>query len=213
MKSSSLKDIFQSVGALGNDITRGVIPVNLDKDGGFVENIMVYEAPELIPDGEGNLKFTKARKKPVFELIQGYLNQVGEARSDLAEAEATIKELQDTIDELKSDNNLLEETSETSRAELSATKQKVVGIDKTMGELQRSLINFQSLSAINQDRINMTDKQLEEMREKAERKGTKLSDEKALETILDIRSTISNEMPDIQQQGGQTQGNVTTPSK
>jgi regulator of replication initiation timing len=69
LRMGKLKDMMQSVGALGNDISKGMIPVNLDKEGGYIENIMVYEAPELINTGE-NLRFAKARKKPVYEIIR-----------------------------------------------------------------------------------------------------------------------------------------------
>ncbi|MEK6884568.1 MAG: hypothetical protein AABY22_33355 [Nanoarchaeota archaeon] len=45
LKTMNLKDMFQSVSALGNDIDSKMIPVNLDEDGAWIENVMEWDAP------------------------------------------------------------------------------------------------------------------------------------------------------------------------
>jgi len=200
LKMARLKDLFQSVGALGNDMARGMIPVNMDGEGGYIENIMVAEMPELIPNNEGKLWFAKARKKPVYEIIQGLNNQLGEISAELEESEAMNIELQNKIDRWTSENKVSGEMSETSRAELSHNEQRLTGIDRSFRTVQRDLFNLQNINAIQEDSIGKLESEITDMRQKAEREGVKLSDEKALELIQNIRSTVVNELPDFQPQ-------------
>jgi len=206
LRMARLKDMMQSVGALGNDMARGMIPINLDKEGAYIENIMVYEAPELIQTGN-KLRFAKARKKPVYEIIQQLNNQLGDVNSELEEAEAMNIELQNKIDRLTSENKVSGEMSETSRAELSHNEQRLTGIDRSFRTVQRDLFNLQNINVIHEDNIGKLESEIADMREKAEREGVKLSDEKALELIQNIRSTVVNELPDFQPQ----QVSQTTP--
>ena len=197
LRMSKLSDMFQSTGALANDISRGMIPVNLDRDGGYIENIMIHEVAELIPTDDGRLKYAKARKRPVYEIIQGLNNKIGDISSELSESEALNIELQNKIDLLTSENKVSQEMSETSRAELSQNEQRVTGIDKSYRLILRDMANVQNVNAIQEENIAKLEVEFEKMRKKAEREGVKLADEKSLELIKDIRSTIVNELPDV----------------
>lgn len=199
LRMSTLPDLFQSVGALGNDMARGMIPVNLDQEGGYIENIMVDQVAELIPTDDGKLKYAKARKRPVYEIIQGLNNRIGDISSELSESEETNITLQNKIDKLTSENKVSQEMSETSRAELSQNEQRVTGIDKSYRMIQRDLANTQNINVIQEENIEKLEKEFEVMRKKAEREGVKLADERSLELIQNIRSTVVNELPDIQQ--------------
>jgi len=192
------KDIFQSVGALGNDISRGMIPLNLDFDGVPVENMMVYDMPEIISYGD-KLKYAKARKKPAYEIVQRLNGTISDLHSELEEAEALNIELQNKIDILTSENKVSREMSETSRAELSHTEQRVTGIDKSFRMIQRNLSDLQNINVIQEDNITKVEKEIKIMRDKAEREGVKLSDEKALELLQNVRTTVVNELPDVSQ--------------
>jgi len=196
LRMSTLPDMLQSAGALGNDMARGMIPVNLDKEGGYFENIMIDQVAELIPTNDGKLRYAKARKRPVYEIIQGLNNRIGDIASDLSESEALNIELQNKIDVLTSENKVSQEMSETSRAELSQSEQRVTGIDKSYRMIQRDMANVQNINAIQEDNIAKLEKEFEIMKKKAEREGVKLSDEKSLELIQNIRSTVVNEQPD-----------------
>jgi len=176
-----------------------MIPVNMDKEGSYIENIMIYEAPELIQTGD-KLKFAKARKKPVYEIIQQLNDTIGHYASELEEAEGLNIALQNKIDKLTSENRVSDEMAETSRAELSHNEQRLTGIDKAFRTVQRDVFNLQNINAIGEDNIEKLESEIAEMREKAERQGVKLSDEKALELIQNIRATVVNELPDFQPQ-------------
>lgn len=199
LRMASLKDIFQSVGGLGYDIGSGKIPINLDSDGGYIENIMTYEAPELIATGN-KLKFAKARKRPVYEIIQGLNNQIGELQQDLAESEMHNTQLQNKVDSLEANLKVNEDMSETSRAELTENEERLVGIDRVFRRTQRDQLRLLNITTIQEDSLNKVESEIIKMREEAERQGVKLSDEKAIETIMRIRSTLANELPDFEVQ-------------
>lgn len=195
----SLKDIFQSTGALGNDIIKGMIPLNLDNEGGYVENIMVYEAPKLIPTDDGKLQFAKAKKAPVYQILQDQGNQISDLMGDVAEKEEIITKLQNKIDKLNADKKIYENMSETSRAELTDKEERVIGIDRVFRQTQRDMIRLQNLNIISEDENKRMNVMFEAIRKEAEREGVKLSDDKAREIFERARSTIVNEMPDVVQ--------------
>lgn len=195
LRMEKLKDIFQSVGALGNDMATGKIPLWLDKQGGWIENIMEYEVPEIISTGE-KLRFAKARKRPVYEIIQGLNGQIGSLHSDLAESELMANELQDKVDKYESMLSVQEQMSETSRAELTANEQRLVGIDRIYRQTQKDMAQLRKINEINEDQLTKLETEIEKMRGQAERQNVKLSDDKALEIIQRIRSTMVNELPD-----------------
>lgn len=200
MRMPEFKQIFQSVSALGNDMGTGKLPIWLDKEGGYIENIMEYEAPELIPTQDGKLRFAKARKRPVYQIIQQLGDEIGEYRSQLSEAEMLITEQQNKIDRLESEGKISEKMAETSRAELQHQEEKVIGIDRVFRQTQRDLVQSRNLYVIQEDALDKLEREIEVMRTKAEREGIKLADEKAFEQINRIRGTIVNEMPDPVQQ-------------
>jgi len=195
MRMSKLKDMFQSTGALGNDMASGKIPLWLDKEGGWIENILEYEIPEIISTGE-KLRFAKARKRPVYEIIQGLNGQIGQLHNDLAESELMANELQDKVDKFESTNSVQEEMAETSRAELTANEKRVVGIDKIYRQTQKDMAQLRKINEINDDVINKLENEFEEMRQQAERENVKISDKKAKELFQQVRSTMVNELPD-----------------
>lgn len=202
LRMKTLPDMLQSPGALGNDMYRGIIPVNLDSEGSYIENVMIYEAPELIQTGD-KLRFAKARKKPVYEIIKGLNKQISELHLDLEEAEETISELQQKNDELMSMQKIHEDMSETAKAESSHVKQRAVGIDRVFGSIERDMLIGQNIIAIQEDNIGKLEREVKHLIEEAERQGVKLSDEKALELFQQIRSTLVNEMPDFQPQSAE----------
>lgn len=196
MKMRNAKDLFQSVGALGNDVPTGRIPLWLDKEGAIIENVMEYESPELIPDGTGKLKFSKARKRPVFEIIQDLMNQLGETQGELAEAELINTKLQNKIDKLEMEVKVYENISETSRAELKEIEERTIGIDRVFRKVLRDYLNLQNLSAVSEDNLEKDKNIIEALRKEAERQNVKLSDDVALELVERIRGTLVNEQPD-----------------
>lgn len=198
MKMSNLNDMLQSVGAFGNDVARGMIPINVDSEGGYIENIMIYQASELVKKGN-KLEFAKARKRPVYEIIQDLNSTIGEYQEEAEENELLIIELNNKVNKQSSELKVYGKMSETSRAELSHIENKTLGIDAAYRTIQRSVINGQNLAVINEETIAALEKELSDMMAKASREGVKLSDEKALELFQEIRSNVINELPDINQ--------------
>lgn len=191
-----MKDVIQSLPGLGNDIIKSQIVLWMDEDGAPIENIMEYEANDLLPTDDGKLRFSKVRKRPVYEIIQRLGEENQDVRSQLEEAEMLITEQQDTIDKLRSESRINEKTAETSRAELQHQEEKVIGIDRVFRSTTRDLVQARNLYVIQEDALDKLESEIETMRKKAEREGVKLADERAFDQINRIRGTLINEMPD-----------------
>lgn len=194
---SNLSDAVQSPGALATDIMRGIIPMNLDEEGDYIENIMASPVSELIPTEDGKLQFSKVKKAPVYEILKNQGNQIGELLSEVAEKEDLITKLQNKIDKLESERKVYENVAETSRAELSDSEDRMVGVDKIHRRNMRDLLRLQNLNLIQHDENERLTTMFEVMRKEAEREGVKISDEKAREVFERARSTIVNELPDV----------------
>jgi len=190
-----LKDLFQSIGALKNDISAFKIPINLDKDGGWVENIMVWDTPEIIKEDEG-FRYSKAKRKPLFDLLKEKEAMVQQARFDLQEAEEAILQQQNKIDELEISSKANEESGEIARKERVKTIKNVSNIEKIFRDTETELTKMRQLQVIADDNITKLENQLKIMRDKAEGEETKLAFDKALEEVERIRSTIVRETPE-----------------
>lgn len=195
LKMKTLNDVFQSVGGLYNDVRSFKIPVNLDGNGGYIENIMVYEAPELIKEGS-KMRFAKARKKPVYDIIREKDAQIMDLQLNLEEEEATNIELQNKMNDLERGNRINENSAETARTELSKAEERATAVERAFRSLEQELIKLRQVKAISEDYVDKLEGELEDMRKKAEREGVKLADARAMELIRNIRSELAREIPE-----------------
>lgn len=195
MRTTDLKDLFQSVNALGNDISSFKIPINLDKDRGHVENLLIYDLPEIIV-GEEGIHYSKARKKPLYKLLQDKDTQIQYIREDLEESEEANRKLQDRIDDLESASKLNERSAEIARTERVKSTERVSNIEKAFKDIEDESLKLKQIYSIQNDNITKLDNELTVMRKKAEREGVKLADEKAIELIRNIKSEIVRELPE-----------------
>lgn len=168
-----LRDVFQSVGALKNDISALRIPINLDKDGVFIENLMLWEAPEIINEEDG-IRYSKARKRRLYELLAEKNAMIQQKCGELEEAEMTIIKLQDKIDELGIGSKVNEKSGEIARAERVKTAEKISSIEKAWGDTTTELTNLRRISVLQEDEIRSILSELGRLREKAEREGIAL---------------------------------------
>ncbi len=199
MHGERLKDIFQSIPALKNDLKSFCIPLNLDKDLGYVENFMVWEAPELIPTEDGEFKYAKARKKPLYDYLKELREQIAEQQETIEELEVVLNKLHQENDELKIAQRIAENSAETARKELSLSEKRVSAIENEFRRLSRQLAEVTDTNLIFEDNIEKLENQIKLMREEAEREGVKLSDRKALELIQRIRRELVRDEPKIKQ--------------
>lgn len=195
IKMPKTKDIFQSVGALGHDMDAGKVVLNMDNEGGYIENIMADEIPEILQTGS-QLVYSKARKRPVYQIIQQMNDQISELYGDLQEAELTNKELNNKIVELNTRVAVSEEISENALAETQSIEDSSIGIHRHFRNLQSDLNKSRLINEMNQDEIDKYRILAESLRSEAERQGVKLSDDKAFEIISRVRSQIVNEEPE-----------------
>ena len=182
LKMRELKDIFQSVDALPGDIGAMKIPINLDKEGGWIENLMVWEAPEIIREEDG-FKYSKARKRPLYELLTEKDAQIQQGYADLEESEETNTRLQNRVDELEIVAKGNEKSGETARAERVKTAEKVSNIEKMWSDTESELAKIRQVSGIQEDEIIEIENELKRLRKKAQDEGVTLSFDEVLKRL------------------------------
>lgn len=190
------QDIFWSVGGLETDINAKKIPLCLDENGGYVENPMVWEASELTPTRDGKFKYSKARKKPFYEYIKELMAEIGEKQGYIEELELTNTELQKENDDLNIAERVAEDSAETSREELGMAEKRTSAVERVFRSTERDLSQIRDINIILEDNLEKLEKQVEVLRKEAEREGTKLSFDKALETIQNIKRELVKDMPE-----------------
>lgn len=192
----NIQNIFWSVGGLETDIKAKKVPLCLDKDGGYVENPMVWEAAEYLPARDGKFKFSKARKKPFYEYIKELMGEIGEKQEYIEELELTCTGLQKQIDDLAVSERVSEDSAETSRAELGKAEKRVSSIERIFRGTERDLTQVRDINVILEENLTKLESQVESLREEAEREGVKLSDDKAMESIQNIRRELVRDEPE-----------------
>lgn len=195
MRTTELKDLFQSVNALGNDISSFKIPINLDKDRGYVENLLMYDLPEIIV-GEDGIHYSKARKKPLYKLLQDKDTQIQCIREDLEESEEANRKLQDSVDDLESAIKLNTKSAEIARTERVKIAQRASNIEKAFKDIEDEALKLKQIYAIQEDNIVKLESQLTIMRKKAEGEEVKTSFDKALELVRNVKSEMVREQPE-----------------
>ena len=187
LRMNELKDIFQSVDALPGDIKSMKIPVNLDKDWGYVENLMKWEAPEIIRE-EGGFKYAKAKKRPLYELLKEKDAQIQQSYSELEEAETTIIKLQDKLDELEIGYESNEKSGQVARAERVKTAKTVSKIEEMWRDTETELAKMRQITDIQEDEINKIEEELTRLRKKAQDEGVTLKFDEVLKRLKKTKS-------------------------
>jgi len=186
MRMRELKDIFQSVDALSGDMKAMKIPINLDKEGDWIENLMVWDAPEILDEEEG-YKYTKAKKRKFYELLAEKNAQIQQGYSDLEESETTVIKLQDRLDELEISSEGNEKSGEIARAERVKTAETVSNIEKMWRDTETELTKMRQVSVIQEDEIDSIQNELKKLRDKAQAEGVTLKFEETISRLDRIK--------------------------
>lgn len=189
-QSRNIGDAFFSPESLINDAKYGTIPLPLDEQGDYIENIMAYESAEILNTGE-NLTYAKASKKPVYEVIKSLNEDIHMRDVEIQNNEVVIKAHIKRINELEGALRVRESMAETTNADKALVLQRTSEIYKMAGEMQRELQDLRTTTASQEEEIESMEGTVESLREKAEREAQTTSDEKSLERINEIRETLS----------------------
>jgi len=191
IKGEKLQDIFQSPGALATDLASGIIPINLDKDMGYVENIMMWKPAEIIRTEDG-IEYKTASRQPLYQMLQEKEDTISDLRDELEQEQLSNVGLQNKVNELQLANKVNTASVEIANNEKSKMVVKVTEIERSFIRLQQDLTRLQNLSIIDADSINKLQSQVDNLRKEAEKVGGTPAFNQALETIERIASTLTN---------------------
>jgi chromosome segregation ATPase len=150
---------------------------------------MVYEAPELLETGD-KLRFAKARKRPVYEVIASLNEKISILTQDLAEAEMLNTSLQDKVESLEGSLKVTEEMSETSRKELTKNEERLIGIDRIYRQTQQDMMKLQKINEVQEDALRLLEGIKSSLMKVAEREGSTDSFNDAINKIDMIKDIL-----------------------
>lgn len=191
IKNSNLKYIFPFIPSLNNDAEDAKIPICLNENREFVENIIDYwDVPDLSPTKSGDFKYTAAKKQPLYE----YLNQLRDENTTsyrkTEELESTNIDLQKERDAEKRKARLGQSEVETIKKDLSQAEQDMKTMSANFKEMEKKVTTLETQKTILEDEREKLTNQLEKFRKEAERVGVELSFDDAMKKIDRIKDTI-----------------------
>ena len=192
LRAENLNDVFQSTGALSRDIMSGMIPINLDSEGGYVENFMTWKPAEIVRTEDGKFEYKTARKEPLYKLLQDKESLISELRDDLEQEQLTNVELQNKVNDLQLATKVSIRSAEIANNEKSKMAEKASEIEKVFMRTQQDLVRLQNIGIIDQDNIMKLERQVKSLLEEAEKSGATPAFKSALEKIEQIASMITN---------------------
>lgn len=196
MAGNNLKQIFQSVAGLSNDISTFKIPLNVNEEGEYIENLMEYDMPTIYQTPEGKFQVTTAKKRPLYEYVRELQNEISEKDHQIEELENTITNFSKKISEYEVSRRVAIDQSETDRANLSEVTKGTSEIGKQFRQLGKELALSRDSNTLLEDNVDKLVRQLEKMRNEAENEGTKKQFDRVLETFQNVRSTIVRDEPE-----------------
>jgi len=191
LRGERLQEIFESTNALARDVASGMIPINLDKEGGYVENLMVWK-PAEVSNTEDGLKYKSANKVPLYKYLQEKEEQINDLREELEHEELTNVELQSKVNDLQLAIKLSSKSSEIANNEKSKMIDKVSEVEKALGRMEQDLTRLQTVSVMDNDNIMKLQNQADSLRKEAEKIGGTPAFMEALENIERIASVLTN---------------------
>lgn len=183
MRGKEIKDIFQHPPAIENDAINGCsMVINMDKEGNFIENIQTVTLNDIIPNGEGGFVFS-AKKKPLYEYLNEFREQLGKYQERNEEQEQIIKDLEATNDELKRANRVLEKQHNISRSNQSETEAEFSSMTDIFNKTAKELTQQRLLNKNSEEYKEALQTALEVLRDKANRSDSTTHDETAIEKL------------------------------
>lgn len=196
LRAERPNNLFWSVAGLNTDVMSGKILIPVTKEGGYVENIMVWDPAKVIPIPGGRFKYSEAGKKPLYKLLADHQRKISILQGEIEQKDETLVELQTQNNTLKRDLRVLGKLNEASNKNLSEVESEGTEMAKSFRRLVRELAKSRDANTVIEANLDKLDRELEAMRSEAEREGVKLSDAKAIEQIKQIRRELIRDEPE-----------------
>lgn len=205
--------LFFEPSALVSDLESGKIPLPITPDGKYIENIMDSWKPDvIIPLPNGKYKYSRASKKYLYDLLAGKDSEIGELQSELEQRDQALVSQTNEINSLKMAVKVNENSAEVARKELKLAQGQTSNIERAFRGIANELAQVRDTNVVLDANLESLEGAIDEMRKKAEREGVKLSDERAIESIKNIRRELIRDEPSKEVRIIEKRGQITTDS-
>jgi len=198
ISGKNLNEIFRNCAGLVNDAKKGIIAINLNSDGEYVENLEQTEVPEILIDFNKKINIMSHDTKPFIERIVEKDLIINEQLSEIRSNEMNISELTKEVNEEKKENEVLRNENDSYKTSLSDTLERFKEVQKNYNNLTKSLAISEEDNSIYENFKEKMDKAIEELHNKlGDAKGS-TTIEQSIERIRNIVNWYENVRPRVE---------------
>lgn len=139
MVGKDIKHIFTNYSGLSNTVPLGILNLNLDEEGRYVENVLEKEIPEIVMDAHGAFHIAEVNR-------EGFMKQLIDKESQISELYNMLSMYEKEIHKLTSNKHLMriiskfnESRASTAEVELAKAVTGVMEINKNFSDVTKDL--------------------------------------------------------------------------
>lgn len=191
-------EIFRNCAGLRTDANKGIVSINLNSDGEYVENLEQIEVPEVIIDFNKKINILHNDTKPFIERIIEKNNYIDELFHEIKVNERMISELTKEINMEKKNNEVLETENESYKSDLSDALNRMTEIQKNYNKLTQSLSVLEDDNLLYEKFKEKMEKVIDELHDKLSEKREQTTVDEAMADLKNIVDWYESNRPQVQ---------------
>jgi len=211
LRAQSPQQLFQNPESLGNDVESMKIPINLDEEGGYIDNPLLWDMASARQTDEGEIEYASAKRKPFYKHLQEKDEYNQELLEKLEEREGTIIDMQQKVDDLQLAHKTNSKSAEVARNEKTKMAQKVSEMEKAFNSITSELTTYQQIYSTDEAEIKRLTEIVEKLNEETKNMKSTPEFKQAMETLENVahmiqkRHIIPKEIKKVEPKEEQTQ--------
>lgn len=133
------RDVFHYFPGLAYNVVKGIVPINLDNEGRYAENVLQKEVPNIVTGADGKAVISKVETEPLMNLIVEKDKQISELHTYTRLIERHAMRSHAEQRKLEGDVEANITRAETAEAIHSKNIRKMKGMVKTYDQLHTEL--------------------------------------------------------------------------
>lgn len=190
-------EIFRNCAGLRNDAKRGILAINLDSEGNYVENLEQVEVPEVIIDFNKKINILDYDKKPFIERLIDKATEIDDLFHQVKVGEKAISGLTKEVNEEKKKNEVLEEENKSYKCSISDHLEREKEIMKRYNELTKHMSLLEQDNQLFEEFKKRMENVITTLLDKLEDKREKTTLEEAKEEVMDTIDWYEEHRPTI----------------
>ena len=192
----SPNEIFRNCAGLKTDASMGIIAVNLNEEGEYVENWEVIEIPEVVIDFNKKITFLEHDTETVMDRIVEKSEEIDELFHKLKVEQKTVSKMTKDLNEEKKTNEVLETENKSYKSSLSNVLERTKQIQSKYDYMTREKSLLEQEKLFNERYNTKMQEALNKVTDKLAQKSGKTTYEEAKEDMQDIIEWFNDNKPE-----------------